>query len=560
MSDRRANGVISELTRAIGRVSLPALLAVGTAAIASQATAAAQDLAPNQFGPGGGFGESARHDWPFWGGNLDNTHSAWGESGINAETVGGLQTKWAFTTAGDVSATPTVSAGSVYVPDWGGYLYRIDAETGKAIWSHKVSEYTGISTSLTRNSPALGTEEAVFGDQASATVMSVSKATGALLWKTTVDSSVGAIITTSPVIVGDRVYLGVASNQESLALQPGFQLTFRGSAVALDRKTGKVVWQTYMVPTGYTGGAVWGSNFVVDQRRGTVYITSGNNYTVPPEVATCLSGAGTDAAAKLACLAPDDYLDAMLALDMNTGAIKWSRRLEGADTWTLSCVVNGSGGVPCPDPAGPDYDFGSGPNMLRTVVNGKPAEAIGAGQKSGVYWALNPDTGKVLWGTQVGPGGDLGGIEWGSATDGKRVYVAIEDAANETYTLQPEGTSWNAGSFAALDPSTGAILWQVPTTGVNPLKPSLPSGAVGQMSTANGVVYASELSGNMLALDAATGKVLWTFASGGSVIDGPSIVDGTIYWGSGYSRYGVGTPNNKLYAFSLPKGTRGSGR
>ncbi len=528
----------------------------GSAVAQDASQVSQQDQVPG-IPSGGGFGAPEGHDWPFWGGNLGNTHSAWGESDISPATVGGLQTKWVFTTAGDVTATPTVSAGSVYVPDWGGYVYRIDAETGKAIWSHKVSEYTGNSKSYTRNSPALGQEEAVFGDQAGGTVISVSKATGALLWKATLDTSIGAVITNSPVIVGDRIYVGVSSVQESLALQPGFQLTFRGSVVALDRKTGKILWQTYTVPTGYTGGAVWGSNFVIDGRRNSVYVTTGNNYTVPPEVTTCLSGAGTDAAAKLACLAPDDYLDAMLALDINTGKIKWSRRLEGADTWTVSCIVNGTGGVPCPDPSGPDYDFGSGANMIRAEVDGKPLEEVGAGQKSGVYWALNPDTGAVLWGTQVGPGGDLGGIEWGSATDGKRVYVAINDSYNASYTLKPEGTTdWNAGSWAALDPSTGAVLWQVPTTGLNPITPSLPSGATGQVSVANGVVYAGEYSGNMVALDASSGKLLWKFASGGSVIDGPSIVDDTIYWGSGYGNPGFGgVGNKKLYAFSLPKGT-----
>lgn len=72
------------------------------------------------------------------------------------------------------------------------------------------------------------------------------------------------------------------------------------------------------------------------------------------------------------------------------------------------------------------------------------------------------------------------------------------------------------------------------------------------MSVANGVMYAGSYSGMMYALHAATGGVLWEFASGGSVIGGPSIVDGTIYWGSGYRRISPGTGNNKVYAFSLP--------
>ena len=61
--------------------------------------------------------------------------------------------------------------------------------------------------------------------------------------------------------------------------------------------------------------------------------------------------------------------------------------------------------------------------------------------------------------------------------------------------------------------------------------------------------YAGSQSGSMYALDAATGKILWSFASGGTVLDGPSIADGVVYWGSGYNN--PGTPNNKLYAFSI---------
>jgi len=77
------------------------------------------------------------------------------------------------------------------------------------------------------------------------------------------------------------------------------------------------------------------------------------------------------------------------------------------------------------DPAGPDFDFGSAPNLLTIVKHGTERDMVGAGQKSGVYWALDPDTGATIWATLVGPGGALGGIEWGSATDGKHIYVAI---------------------------------------------------------------------------------------------------------------------------------------
>ncbi len=540
------------------RVRQAALLAVAALVATAELErgARAQDWTGDRDGS-----RASEHSWPSWGGNLDNTHGNAAEETINADNANLLQQKWVFTTAGDVSATPTVSQGSVYVPDWGGFIYRIDARTGKAIWSHKVSEYTGNAGSFSRNSPAIGGREIVFGDQASGSILAVDKATGKLLWSTSLASDVGTQITASAVIAGDRVYVGAASNQETLALQPGSSLSFRGSIAALDLRTGRILWQTYTVPAGYTGGGVWSSNFVIDARRNSLFATTGNNYSVPDSVTACLTVAGTDVTAQLACLDPADYIDGVLALDLQTGKVKWVRRLEGADTALTSCQITGTGGIPCPDPHGPDYDFGDGAHLIRTEVDGKRVEEIGAGQKSGVYWALNPDTGAVLWGTQVGPGASAaGGIQWGTATDGKRVYAAVNNFNYQSFPLQPEKTQeWNAGSWAALDSATGAVLWQVPATGQNPLKPTLPAGAEGQVTVANGVFYAGSMSGDMVALDAATGKLLWKFASGGSVIDGPSVVDGTVYWGSGYRRQAIGgSGNNQLFAFSLPGGERGS--
>ncbi len=141
----------------------------------------------------------------------------------------------------------------------------------------------------------------------------------------------------------------------------------------------------------------------------------------------------------------------------------------------------------------------------------------------------------------MGPGSTLGGIEWGTATDGERIYVAITNADHLSYPLI-DGTTVTSGAWSALDPKTGSILWQTAD----------PVGAqdMGSVSVANGVLYAPSTSGNLNALDAATGAVLWTFVSGGTTLDGPSIVDGIVYWGSGYRR--IGTGNNKVYAFALP--------
>ena len=110
------------------------------------------------------------------------------------------------------------------------------------------------------------------------------------------------------------------------------------------------------------------------------------------------------------------------------------------------------------------------------------------------------------------------------------------------YTLVPSGRTITWGAWSGLDVFTGRPIWQTgdPTVGAIDM---------GSVSVANGVLYAGSQSGFMYALNAATGKVLWSFDSGGSVVAGPAIVDGVVYWGSGYSN--PGTTNNKLYAFTL---------
>jgi polyvinyl alcohol dehydrogenase (cytochrome) len=242
-------------------------------------------------------------------------------------------------------------------------------------------------------------------------------------------------------------------------------------------------------------------------------------------VQACIESASTEAD-KITCLDPNDQYDAAMSLDIRTVQIKWAQRLQGIDVWTVACLRN-TNPAACPLPSSPDFDLGgSGPNLLPNLV--------GFGQKSGIYWGLNPKNGAIVWSSVVGPGSTLGGIEWGTATDGKRIYAAITNNAHLPYPLT-NGSTITWGAWSALDAATGRILWQTAD----------PAHAVdmGSVSHANGVLYAPSFSGNLHALDAATGTVLWTFATGGSVIDGPSIADGTVYWGSGYSR-GGGVSNN----------------
>jgi polyvinyl alcohol dehydrogenase (cytochrome) len=246
-------------------------------------------------------------------------------------------------------------------------------------------------------------------------------------------------------------------------------------------------------------------------------------------------------------LAANDFFDSIMALDLITGAVRWSTRAIPYDAWTVDCIPFFGDGDLCPNPAGPDYDFGQAPALftVRLESSAKPRDVVGAGQKSGQYWALNPDSGAVLWVTQAGPGGTAGGLQWGSAVDGARVYTANANSNAIPWTL-PGGAVTTSGVWSGLDAVTGAVQWQ--TT------PPHGGGSSGPVTTANGIVFGCSLDadGYMYALNGATGAVLWEFPSGGSCLSGAAVVNGTVYWGSGYSNFGFGTPNNKLYAFGLP--------
>ena len=479
-------------------------------------------LPATAFAAAGGVGQ-----WSVAGHDLDNSRNASTEHEISTLNVASLTAKWTFAAPGDVSATPSVDAGSVYFPDWAGYLHRVDAETGQEIWATSIGDYIGIPGAVSRDTPAVVGNTLYVGTQQGAWLLAINRQNGDLLWKTQLDPHPAATITSSPVVHAGRVYVGIASSEEFAAANPAYPCcTFRGSLVIVDASSGGILHQTYTVPDGYSGGAIWGS-LAVDVQRGLVYANSGNNYSIPASVQACLTASPNDAS----CVSPDNMIDAVVAFDATTGAVRWAHSALVNDTWTLACLF----GMPtCPDTSSPDFDFGSGPQLLHVrPTHGKPYDLVGAGQKSGKYWTFNPDTGAVVWVTQVGPGSALGGIQWGSAADGTRVYAAISNFPGP-------------GSISALDPATGAILWQTadPHGGAD----------MGAVSVANGVVYAGAVvpggSGAMYALDATSGQILWEQDTPGAAVGGPAIANGTVFWGNGYAHLGLALPGNALFAFS----------
>jgi polyvinyl alcohol dehydrogenase (cytochrome) len=527
-------------------------------------------------------------DWPMGGQNLNNGRNQ-PVTTISPSNVGNLgkTPKWVFTAGGNIQATPAVVNGVVYFPDLAGNFYALKATDGSVLWQNMVQNWTGIAGDYARHDPAVAGNVVVLGNQwgakvgwsgsylaptclpsckTGASVMAVNASNGSLLWVTQVEAFPAAMVTSSPVIYNNVVYVGVASSEEGTAVIPGYPCCIsRGSVVTLDLNTGKILWKTYTVPDNggiigfYSGGSVWGSTPVVDAKRNSLYVGVGNNFTVPIADEVC---AAKNAAKD--CYAKNDYFDSLLSLDLTTGAVKWATHVWPYDAWNVNCIENFVGPGPgpnCPTPHGPDYDLGgSGPNMF--TRNSGNDDLVGIGQKSGIYWAINANSGAVVWSTQVGPGSSLGGIEWGTATDGTRIYVPISNAGGSTYK-EPSELAGNSGSWAALDPKNGNILWQTATPGscLSPVT-FMPAGcmALGAASVAGGVVFAGSMDNSgvnaatMFALDASSGKILWTFPAGSSVVAAPAIVGDSVDWGSGptaiLSTIGFAS-NNKLYKFSI---------
>jgi len=207
-------------------------------------------------------------DWQMSGNDLTNDRNQGRETSIDVRNVASLKPAWTFKTLGSVSATPLVTGGYVYIPDWGGGLHKLSARTGQVAWSRKVSEYTGWNDSVSRTTPVLADGVLVVAQQPqsfgakhdSSYLLGLNPETGDCLGKVLLDKHPATILTQSPVAYNGVVYIGTSSNEEHWATDTKYECcSFVGSMAAIDLKTGKVIWQTPIVPKGYTGGAIWSS-------------------------------------------------------------------------------------------------------------------------------------------------------------------------------------------------------------------------------------------------------------------------------------------------------------
>ena len=493
------------------------------------------------------IGVSPNPRWNGWGPDLSNTRYTT-SSGITLNQVGKLKLKWAYAFEGDVSAfgAPTVLGKTLFVGSAGGAVQALSTDSGCVRWVYQAS---GPVRSAMVAVPTGKTHVLVFTDL-TGWAYGVEAESGHLVWKKKPEPNESARLTGSAAVKDGVVFIPAASWEETRSSNPEYPCcTFRGSVTALRAADGTEVWKTYTIREkpkelekgpgnvgtwGPSGAGVWGSP-TLDSKRGLLYIATGDNFSTPAT----------------------DMSDSVMALEVKTGRIVWSKQVTPGDVFGGACQSG-----KCP---GPDYDFGSSV-LIEKLPNGH--DVLLAGQKSGVVYALDPDRkGEILWQTRVGKGGTNGGVQWGMASDGQRVYASVSDLVRKAIPgaavqigSPPDPTQ--GGGLTALRISNGEKVWYAapqpcgPTPKCSPAQPAA-------VTAIPGVVFSGSDDGHLRAFATEDGRVLWDFdtvreyqtANGvrgrGGSLDGagPVIVGGMLFVNSGYARNG-GIAGNVLLAFA----------
>lgn len=482
--------------------------------------------------------------WNGWGGRGTTNLRFQPERGLRARDLPALKLKWAFAFPAGASSPPTIAGDRVFVPSLGGVVFSLDANTGCTHWAIDVGAPARTPITIGR----AGTRPAAFFGDNKGRVHALDAGNGRELWVAQVETHPMTRLTGAPVLFGGRLYIPVSSYEE--APDPAYRCcTFRGSLVAVDAASGQTVWKSFMLDRpaepladghklGPSGVAIWHAP-TIDPKRRLVYVTTGNLYTDPPV----------------------NTSNAVVALDLDTGAKRWVRQIHPHDVNVAGCWAPAPtvGSPNCPSSPGPDFDLG-GPTMLVTA-NGRDYLIVPS--KSGDVFGLDPEAqGAILWRTQLGRGSALGGIEWGGASDGTRVYFTIGDGND----IRLRGSAAERGpakpGLHAISPATGALLWHTPAP--TPVcawdTPCTPAMTAAPLVTAD-VVFAGSADGHERAYSATDGRTLWEFdtgstfpavnggrATGGSIDHGGQVVaGGMLFVTSG----GRARPGNALLAFTV---------
>ncbi|MDA1371896.1 MAG: PQQ-binding-like beta-propeller repeat protein [Proteobacteria bacterium] len=478
------------------------------------------------------------------------------QAGLSTADMANLELAWTigFPDTGALRSSPVLVGNTLFYAASGTRkVFALDSHSGCAKWVFNAP--TRLRSSLTYSRLGKEGPDAILYGDAQGFVYALEARSGNLIWSIDVRShGLGVRISGAPIVEGDRVIVSISNSGVGAAANPDFECCVgHGAVTALNASTGEILWEYHTMPQaqytgevnsrgvrlrGPSGAPIW-TTPTIDTRRGTIYVTTGENTSHPAT----------------------DTSDAVIALDIETGEQKWLFQGLALDVWNMACGRNRNT-ANCPnqrESALKDYDFG-GPAIL---VERDAGDILLAGQKSGDLWALDPDNGEVLWNQRIGDGTALGGNHWGITTDGERVYLPINDpgVARPGFTPRPGMYSF----FVA----TGESSWSYP------LRPDCDDGRGDRVNACqsrfglsaapllvDGALISAGIDGRLFIFDKENGEILFQYdtvrnystvngvAARGGSIDSHSIAagGGMLFIGSGYGSFGQ-TPGNALLAF-----------
>ena len=473
-------------------------------------------------------------NWLTYSGDYSSHHYSTLDQ-VTSDNAGRLHVKWIFQMHhSKVETTPIVRDGMMYVTRPPSDVIALDAATGRALWTYEYRLPRRVYTCCGEvNRGVAILNETLFVTTLDAKLVALDARSGRMLWtKEIVDPALGYTATAAPLVIKDKVIVGIAGGEAGV----------RGFIDAYYAATGERAWRFYTIPSpGEPGSETW-SGDSWQHGGGTTWITG----SFDPDLNLIYWGTGNPGPDYNGDVRQGDnlYSCSVVALDLDTGKLKWHFQFTPHDTH--------------------DWDATQVPVLVDATVAGRPRKLLVEANRNGFYYVLDRRTGEFLlarpyvkqtWAKEIDtkgrpvmlpgqvptvegndsiwPGVD-GGNNWMSPSYNpvtKLLYVAAREErrkffktdapefrAGEMYAgggggggarFRPEE---NAGKLLAITPETGEIQWEHRL-----LSPQWS----GVLSTAGNLVFSSTFEGNIFALDARTGKELWHFAGGDKVYASP---------------------------------------
>ena len=491
---------------------------------------------------------------------------------ITAANVASLRPVWAMSTGGKLGgleATPLFRDGTLYFTADYARVYAVDARSGTILWHYEPEYGQGFETVLCCGPISRGValkDDLVYVARLDAVLVALNRADGKIVWQQKIDEWKRGVTTNSaPLIVGNHVIIGVSGGEYGV----------RGYIKSFDTKTGALQWTTYTVPApGELGSETWPKDDSWKTGGGPTWLTG----SYDAETNTVYWGVGNPAS-WVAGQHPGDNLwtDSMLAIDPETGKIKWAFQYTPNDAW--------------------DYDGMATPVLVDTTIHGKPVKAAMVSNRNGFFYVIDRTNGKFVYALP-----EVEGINWTSGIDPQTGRPHENDAMKPKFGGKPVkpiipglegGTNWfppaydpesgimfvgvnqwgmgltpwekkkliykpgdqymgvdyqmyrmgdTIGRIMAIDVANGKPLWKVTSP--------LPVFA-GMLVTKGGLLFTGDQRGRLLAFDEKTGKELWSFQTGSGINASPITYQ---LDGKQYIAVLSGLGGDPSFYYSAPKG------